>query len=62
FRGALLLKDLRLAGAAAKDAGSFAPAVALTEQLFAALCNTGRDGMDSAALGLLYEELSGVKR
>ena len=62
FRGALLLKDLRLAGAAAKDAGSFAPAVALTEQLFAALCNTGRDGMDSAALGLLYEELSGIKR
>ena len=34
----------------------------LAEQLFAALCNTGRDGMDSAALGLLYEELSGIKR
>jgi 2-hydroxy-3-oxopropionate reductase len=62
FRGALLLKDLRLATGAATDAGSFAPVAALAEQLFAALCNTGRDGMDSAAIGLLYEELSGIKR
>jgi len=62
FRSKLLLKDLRLATAAAKDTGSFAPVVGLTEQMFSALCNTGRDGMDSAALGLLYEELSGVKR
>ena len=62
FRGALLLKDLRLATAATKGTGSFAPVAALTEQLFAAMCNTGREGMDSAALGLLYEELSGVKR
>lgn len=62
FRGALLLKDLRLAAAATTDKGSFAPVVALAEQLFAALCNTGRDGLDSAALGLLYEELSGIKR
>ena len=62
FRGALLLKDLRLVTGATKDTGSFAPVAGLTEQLFAAMCNTGRDGMDSAALGLLYEELSGVKR
>jgi 2-hydroxy-3-oxopropionate reductase len=62
FRSTLLLKDLRLATAATKDTGSFAPAAALTQQLFTALCNSGRDGMDSAALGLLYEELSGVKR
>ncbi len=62
FRGKLLLKDLRLAAAAATDTGSFAPVAALAEQLFAALCNTGRDGMDSAAIGLLYEELSGIKR
>ena len=62
FRGALLLKDLRLAAAATTDTGSFAPVAALAEQLFTALCNTGRDGMDSAAMGLLYEELSGIKR
>jgi len=61
FRGALLLKDLRLAAAATTDTGSFAPVAALAEQLFTALCNTGRDGMDSAAMGLLYEELSGIK-
>ena len=62
FRGTLLLKDLRLAAAAMTDTGSFAPVAALAEQLYTALCNTGRDGMDSAAMGLLYEELSGIKR
>jgi len=62
FRAALMLKDLRLAAAATKDAGSFAPVAALAEQLLTALCNTGRDGMDNAALGLLFEELSGIKR
>ena len=62
FRGTLLLKDLRLATAAATDAGSFAPVAALAEQLFTALCNSGRDGMDSAAIGLLFEELSGIER
>lgn len=62
FRGALLLKDLRLATAATTETGSFAPVAALAEQLFAALCNSGRDGMDSAAIGLLFEELSGIKR
>jgi len=62
FRGALLLKDLRLATAATTETGSFAPVAALAEQLFTALCNTGREGMDSAAIGLLYEELSGIKR
>ena len=62
FRGALLLKDLRLAVGATKDTGSFAPVVAMTEQYFNALCNTGRGGMDSAAIGLLFEEMSGIKR
>ena len=62
FRGALLLKDLRLATGATNDTGSFAPVAALTEQLFTALCNSGRDGMDSAAIGLLFEEMSGIKR
>ena len=62
FRGTLLLKDLRLATAATTDAGSFAPVAALAEQLFTALCNSGREGMDSAAIGLLFEELSGIER
>ena len=31
-------------------------------QLFAALCNTGREGLDNAALGLLFEEMSGIKK
>jgi 2-hydroxy-3-oxopropionate reductase len=62
FRAALLLKDLRLAAGATTDTRSFAPVVALAEQLFTALCNTGRDGMDSAAIGLLFEEMSGIKR
>ena len=62
FRAALLLKDLRLAAAATTDADSFAPVAALADQLLTALCNTGRDGMDGAAMGLLYEELSGIKR
>jgi len=38
------------------------PVTALGAQMFAALCATGRDGYDNAALGLLFEELSGVKR
>ena len=38
------------------------PVAALGAQMFAALCATGRDGLDNAALGLLFEELSGVKR
>jgi 2-hydroxy-3-oxopropionate reductase len=62
FRAALLLKDLRLAAGATNDTRSFAPVVTLAEQLFTALCNTGRDGMDSAAIGLLFEEMSGIKR
>jgi len=62
FRASYLLKDLRLAAAATKESDSFAPVAALADQLFTALCNTGRGGMDSAAIGLLFEELSGIKR
>lgn len=62
FRVTLMQKDLRLAAAAAQSAESFAPVAGLAAQLLAALCNTGRAGMDNAAMGLLYEELSGIKR
>jgi 2-hydroxy-3-oxopropionate reductase len=60
FRTSLMLKDLRLAHGAARDASSFAPVAALAEQLLAALTNTGRAGLDSTALGQLYAELSGI--
>ncbi|MCJ0763412.1 NAD(P)-dependent oxidoreductase [Variovorax terrae] len=62
FRVTLMQKDLRLAHAAAQDAASFAPVAALAEQLLAALRNTGRADLDSTALGLLYEDLSGIVR
>jgi 2-hydroxy-3-oxopropionate reductase len=60
FRAALMFKDMRLALAAGRDAGAFMPVTALGTQLLGALCNTGRDGLDSAALGLLFQELSGL--
>ena len=62
FRAALMQKDVGLATAATHSAESFAPLTALAQQLMAALSNTGREGMDTAVLGLLYEELSGIKR
>jgi 3-hydroxyisobutyrate dehydrogenase-like beta-hydroxyacid dehydrogenase len=62
FRAALMLKDLRLAAATSRDAKSYAPIATLAEQLFTALCNSGRDQLDNAALGLLFEEMSGLKR
>jgi 2-hydroxy-3-oxopropionate reductase len=61
FRAALMHKDMKLALSAGRDAGVFMPATALGVQLFSALCNTGREGLDSAALGLLIQELSGVR-
>jgi 2-hydroxy-3-oxopropionate reductase len=61
FRAALMHKDIKLALTAGRDAGVFMPAAALGAQLFGALCNTGRDGLDSAALGLLIQELSGIR-
>ena len=62
FRANLMLKDIKLALGAGTGSGSYMPVTALGAQMFAALCATGRDGLDNAALGLLFEELSGVKR
>jgi 2-hydroxy-3-oxopropionate reductase len=62
FRAGLMLKDIKLALGAGTASGSYMPVTALGAQMFAALCATGRDGLDNAALGLLFEELSGVKR
>jgi len=60
FRAELMLKDLKLASTAGRDAGAFMPATSLVANLMGALCATGRAGKDSAALGLLVQELSGV--
>ncbi|MFN7085022.1 MAG: NAD(P)-dependent oxidoreductase [Burkholderiales bacterium] len=62
FRAELMLKDIRLAMGAGRDSGTFMPVTALGAQMFAALCNSGREGLDNAALGLLFEELSGVRK
>ena len=62
FRASFMLKDIKLAQGAGRDVGAFMPVTALGLQMFSALCATGRDGLDSAALGLLFEELSGVRR
>jgi len=62
FRANLMLKDIKLAQGAGRDAGAFMPVTALGLQMFNALCGTGREGLDLSALGLLFEELSGIKR
>jgi len=61
FRGELMYKDIKLALGAGRDTGAFMPVTALGTQMLAALCNTGRGGLDSAALGLVFRELSGLK-
>jgi 2-hydroxy-3-oxopropionate reductase len=57
FRAELLLKDIKLAQSTGRDTESFMPVTALALQLLTALCNSGRNALDSAALGLLFEEL-----
>jgi 2-hydroxy-3-oxopropionate reductase len=59
FRSRLMLKDLKLGLAAGRDGGVFMPTATLAAQLFTALCNDERADLDSAALGLLIQELSG---
>jgi len=61
FRAELMLKDMKLALNTGRDAGAFLPATALATQMLTALCQTGRNDRDSAALGLLVQELSGCR-
>jgi 2-hydroxy-3-oxopropionate reductase len=60
FRSSLMLKDLKLALAAGRDASVFMPTTTLAAQLFTALCNSEKRELDSAALGLMVQELSGL--
>ena len=62
FRAELMLKDIKLALSAGRDTGTFMPVTALGVQMFAALCNSERGGLDNAALGLLFQELSGIRK
>lgn len=62
FRAGLMLKDVKLAAEAGRDSATYMPVTALGLQHLGALCTSGREGLDSAALGLLFEELSGAKR
>ncbi len=62
FRAALMLKDVKLAQGVGRDAGVFMPATGLSVQMLGALCETGRAGLDSAAVGLVFQELSGTKK
>jgi hypothetical protein len=38
------------------------PVTGISTAMLGALCETGREGMDSAAVGLVFQELSGVKK
>jgi 2-hydroxy-3-oxopropionate reductase len=60
FRSALMHKDMKLALGAGRDSGAFMPVTALRTQFLGALCSTGRDNLDSASLGSLFQELSGL--
>lgn len=61
FRAALMLKDMKLAMTVGRDAGVFMPSTTLATQMLTALCETERAGLDSAAVGLVFQELSGVR-
>ncbi|NKC33122.1 NAD(P)-dependent oxidoreductase [Falsiroseomonas selenitidurans] len=61
FRAELMRKDLRLSATAMRDHAVFAPATALTAQMLEALVASGRGGLDSASVGALVAELSGLK-
>ena len=60
FRGTLMLKDLSLALSAGQELGSFVPATSLAVQMFTAQCHGAGADQDSAAVGLLVQQLSGL--
>lgn len=60
FRAELMRKDLRLSAGAMRDHGVFAPATGLVASMLEALVGSGRGGLDSAAMGALVRELSGL--
>lgn len=61
FRAELMRKDMRLAAAAIRDHGVYAPATAMAAPLLELLVNRGAGGDDLAALGRMIAELSGLE-
>lgn len=61
FRATLMLKDINHAVDTGRKSGAYMPTTDLARQMLLALCETGRDGFDSAAVGLVFQELSGLK-
>jgi 2-hydroxy-3-oxopropionate reductase len=61
FRAVLMLKDMKLASSVGRDSGVFTPTATLATQMLSALCETGRAGKDCAAIGTIFQELSGIK-
>lgn len=60
FRSALMLKDMKLASSLGRDVGAFLPITALSTQFLGVLNETERGGLDCAAVGLVFQELSGL--
>lgn len=60
FRAALMQKDIGIALRTMDEFGVFAPTSGLARQMFTALAALGHDDKDSAALGLVTAELSGL--
>jgi 2-hydroxy-3-oxopropionate reductase len=62
FRAELMLKDMKIALAAAREAGVYAPAAGLALAAMQAVVNSGRGGDDAATLGQVVAELSGLPK
>ncbi|WP_099867434.1 NAD(P)-dependent oxidoreductase [Pararhizobium haloflavum] len=60
FRAELMRKDLGIANAVGSHFNITQPATNLAHQMLIATCNNGHAGLDSAAMGLLYETLNGL--
>jgi len=59
FRIDLMKKDIGIANAVGTQSNIVQPATSLALQLLQAASNSGLGGLDTAALGLLYERLNG---
>jgi len=60
FRAELMRKDLGIAAAVGAHYRRSQPATGLAHQLLVAACNSGFAKLDSAALGLLYDQMNGT--
>ena len=61
FRARLMLKDLQLAAQLAEESGTSSNVTQLAVQQFKRLCETNRGDLDSAAVGLLAQEVHATR-